>query len=496
VPFGTIGVAKQKGGSVGSSGRHNDRTRETPNADPERTAENRVLIGSDRNVREAVTEMIEAHGGKPRRDSVEAVELLLSASHEYFEDADPEQARAKLERFTEQAVAFLSDRRNCGVCVKAVLHLDERTPHVHAHMVPIDPKGRLNAKYFLGGREKMKTLHDRYAEYMSPLGLERGREGSRARHQTVKQFYASVEKEVELKIDAERVPDPPRFILTAEAARKYKQSVLAAILKQLKEPLQTLQHQAMLTKDERAHRVETERRADERMAAVRQAARAQVAEIERRAAEHYATLERSAHALLDENRELRGANSRLQIERTGLIKELVAERVQRGIFQAEAQELGTRLRDIPLVEVMQRLGYGQGELQGQSHIYRDTQGDVAMTIAGQEAFDHQQRLICRNSIDLVQRLRIVEGRTDFTKEQALTWLRAEFGAQRAAAAYVVNREQSAFDLFERQERARAQTLTRLSPTHERDGARQSPGLDRNQREFGIRMRRKNPFSVR
>jgi hypothetical protein len=162
--FCTIGVVKQKGGSVGSSSRHNDRDRETPNADPERTHLNRVLIGDERNAAERVREIIQENGGKPRRDSVEAVELLLSASHEYFagpgDEIDPE----RLERWVEQAKKFLRERRNCGICAKAVLHLDERTPHIHAHMVPITDEGRLSATHFLDGRKKLKELHTRHAD--------------------------------------------------------------------------------------------------------------------------------------------------------------------------------------------------------------------------------------------------------------------------------------------------------------------------------------------
>ncbi len=126
--FCTIGVSKQKGGSVGASGRHNDRGREVPNADPDRTHLNRVLIGDDRNARERVREIIDEHGGKPRRDSVEAVELLLSASHEYFVGPDGEINSERLEPWVGQATKFLGDRRNCGICAKAVLHLDERKP--------------------------------------------------------------------------------------------------------------------------------------------------------------------------------------------------------------------------------------------------------------------------------------------------------------------------------------------------------------------------------
>lgn len=76
--FAIVGIAKQKGGSVGASGHHNDRTRETPNADPERLSQKRVLVGDDKNVREIVDRIIAEHGGKPRSDSVEAVEYLLT----------------------------------------------------------------------------------------------------------------------------------------------------------------------------------------------------------------------------------------------------------------------------------------------------------------------------------------------------------------------------------------------------------------------------------
>jgi hypothetical protein len=282
--FGIVGIAKQKGGGVGSSGHHNDRTRETPNADPERQHLNRVLVGDDRNVREVVDQIIEEHGGRPRSDSVEAVEYLLTASPEWFDERDPEKYREKVDRFVEQAVKFLEDPRSGGKVAKAVLHMDERTPHVQAHKVPIDPQGKLNAKHYFGGREKMRAVHDLYAEYMAPLGLERGREGSRARHQTLKKFYGAVEKEVELKVEPERLPDPPRVMLTAEAGKKYKLSLIEAILKELKDPIEMLRYQAMLTKDEHNHRVGAEKRAD---AAERQVAERK-AEAERAAQEKIA----------------------------------------------------------------------------------------------------------------------------------------------------------------------------------------------------------------
>ena len=464
--FCTIGVSKQKGGSVGASGRHNDRERDTPNADPERSHLNRVLIGDERNVKDIVSEIIDAHGGKPRRDSVEAVELMLSASHEWFLDRDGEISQEKVDQFCEQAMKFLRDRKNCGVCAKAVLHMDERTPHIHAHMVPLTEDGRLSATHFLDGREKMKQLHTRYASYMEEIGLERGREGSRATHQRVKQFYASVSREPELKIDPDKIPDPSRLkLLTAEGVTQYKLEVLKHVLEQVKEPLRILQDQAQLTRDEHAHRVEAGKRADaaerqaaERVTEVEREALVKIAEVEREAAERSANLEHSARAILDENTELRRENKGLLASRKEYYEKFVTEQV----VGMKARSLGERLADIPLLDIMEHMGYGRGEDQGNSNVFRDAAGHVVMAVTAseQQARDQQQRLICRNSLDLVVHMRRQnEGRAEFTQEQGLTWLRDEFGESKAAGAYLVNREQAVHGLFER---------TRPVPEHDRD----------------------------
>jgi len=448
--FAIVGIAKQKGGSVGSSGHHNDRTRDTPNADPERLHLNRVLLGDDRNVSQAVDRIIEEHGGKPRSDSVETVEFLLTASPEWFDEPDPEKYQEKVERFTEQAVKFLEDPRSGGLVAKVVLHLDERTPHVQGHKVPIDPNGKLNAKHYFGGRAKMRAVHDLYAEYMEPLGLERGKRGSRARHETLKRFYGSVEREVELKVDPDRLPDPPRVFFTAEAAKQYKLTIIEATLRELKEPVEQLRHQAMLTRDERAHRVEAdkraeaaERRAETRVEAVERTAQEKIAAFEIKATDYVYNVERTARTVLEENRELRGEMQDLRSERNHLNESLIKATREKLEALALARTYSDRLTDIPMPEVMQHLNY-PGEQHGQTFIYRGDHDVVAMRIEQQRAFDSNNQLICRNSLDLVVHLRKNnEGREQFNREDALQFLVENFGAGRAAAAYTVNREQAA-----------------------------------------------------
>jgi hypothetical protein len=65
---------------------HNHRLVDTPNADPDRQADNQVLVGTT-DVEADVRSRIEAAGLNPaklRKNGVIAVELLYSASPEYF----------------------------------------------------------------------------------------------------------------------------------------------------------------------------------------------------------------------------------------------------------------------------------------------------------------------------------------------------------------------------------------------------------------------------
>lgn len=73
------------------------------------------------------------------------------------------------------------------------IHRDESTPHMYAYIVPIDPKGKLNARHFLGecnALSKMQT--DFYENVGKDHGLERGIEKSKAKHVDIKSYYARV----------------------------------------------------------------------------------------------------------------------------------------------------------------------------------------------------------------------------------------------------------------------------------------------------------------
>jgi hypothetical protein len=243
--------------------------------------------------------------------------------------------------------------------------------------------------------------------------------------------------------------------------------VLRHVLEQIKEPVQVLQDQAQLTRDERAHPVEAEKRAEaaahlaaERVEAAEREAKERVAAVRREEAERFENLRRSALQLLEENRELHREKEALRVEQNKLHESLKAMTREKLDFQMLAKEYGDRVTDIPMPEVMEKLGY-EGARHGESLVYRGDQGQLAMIIEQQKAYGHQRELLCKNSIDLVLHMkRENEGIEEFTHNYALEWLRGEFGEKRAVGAYVVNREHFVLDYFERErgERERARSL--------------------------------------
>ena len=206
-------TAKQKSkGGISTLGQHLQRTRDTPNADPELTHENGILRGSadllaDVNARLAE---LEAVNGKAHKNAVLCVEHLIAVSPDFLHfskddgnyvgrpttnpiaslQPDSQLDADRLIGLIAHTLAWLDKQYGLKNVVNVQLHLDESSPHFHATVVPVDERGRLNCRAFLGGRQLMRDMQTSIAEEMAPLGLIRGVEGSKAQHQDVKRFYA------------------------------------------------------------------------------------------------------------------------------------------------------------------------------------------------------------------------------------------------------------------------------------------------------------------
>uniref|UniRef100_UPI000D07E11B MobV family relaxase n=1 Tax=Chlorogloea sp. CCALA 695 TaxID=2107693 RepID=UPI000D07E11B len=158
-----------------------------------------------------------------RKNAVLAVEFLLTASPEYFRPDDPSKAghyeEQRLEDFQQSACQWLVNRYGERI-VRAELHLDESTPHIHAYMVPLDEKGKLNCRALLGGsRYRLSELQDDFAQAMATLGLERGIKGSKAKHTEISKYYAAVNSAPDVCLDVSSMQQ-----LVADRQRAIKSS--------------------------------------------------------------------------------------------------------------------------------------------------------------------------------------------------------------------------------------------------------------------------------
>lgn len=126
-----------------------------------------------------------------------ACEFLMSATLEYFEGMSHE----KIREWGESSLDFITDK--IGIDKKnilhAVVHMDEKTPHLHVVAVPLVEKydGRrkkdvlaISRKHFIKTREDMSEIQTRYVEHMNEKGfdLERGLEKSGAKHLDVARY--------------------------------------------------------------------------------------------------------------------------------------------------------------------------------------------------------------------------------------------------------------------------------------------------------------------
>jgi len=187
-------------GNIGGLNAHLTRSMEVPNADPDLANYNSRPIGSADLWRD-VRQRIEQSGAKVRTNSVLAVEHLITASPELFNYRVIEtEGKKKLhgnvdawKEFEKSAQKWLIERYGRENVVNFTVHKDESNPHIHAVVVPI-LNGKLNCRAFLGGREKLSEMQTSFAKSVEHIGLQRGIEGSKAKHMDIKDFHGMAQE--------------------------------------------------------------------------------------------------------------------------------------------------------------------------------------------------------------------------------------------------------------------------------------------------------------
>lgn len=191
--FAVLHVTKFAGSGSGGIGAHIDRKHTPKNADPARTELNREIIPPrSSSMKKDIDERIQegyTSTRKIRTDAVRAVGVILSGSHEQMKEV---QKSGRLDEWCQANLKFAQDKFGRDNLVRFTLHMDEKTPHIHAVFTPIKD-GKLHFKSFVDGKKGLTQLQDDYAREMERFGLHRGLKQTRTKHTTTREYYAKLE---------------------------------------------------------------------------------------------------------------------------------------------------------------------------------------------------------------------------------------------------------------------------------------------------------------
>ena len=172
--------AKYKGSEISNIEAHNERTKEkyasNPDIDCSRSKYNFHLIEPAGRYRAEAENQIQAAGCRTRTDSIRVVEVMFTATPEFFNGKKLPEIR----RYFEEALRFFEQFQSRETIISAVVHMDEKTPHMHLSFVPLTADGRLSAKEIVGNKKKLTWWQDKFWEHMviKYPDLERGESAS------------------------------------------------------------------------------------------------------------------------------------------------------------------------------------------------------------------------------------------------------------------------------------------------------------------------------
>ncbi|MDU2979804.1 MAG: MobV family relaxase [Clostridioides difficile] len=172
---------KHKGNPARPLEAHHERQKEqyasNPDIDTSRSKYNFHIVKPEGRYYHFIQSRIEQAGCRTRKDSTRFVDTLITASPEFFKEKSPKEIQA----FFQRAADFLIGRVGRENIVSAVVHMDEKTPHLHLTFVPLTKDNRLCAKEIIGNRANLTKWQDDFHAYMVEKypDLERGESASK-----------------------------------------------------------------------------------------------------------------------------------------------------------------------------------------------------------------------------------------------------------------------------------------------------------------------------
>ena len=178
--FAILRFAKYKGPEISNIEAHNERTKDeyasNPDIDKSRSYLNFHLLESEHKYSAEAERQIKDAGCRTRSDSVRLVEALVTATPEFFKG----KKKAEIKAYFQEALDFIREHQDQKTIISAVVHMDEKTPHMHLCFVPLTEDKRLSAKEIVGNKKKLTWWQDEFWKHMVKKypDLERGESAS------------------------------------------------------------------------------------------------------------------------------------------------------------------------------------------------------------------------------------------------------------------------------------------------------------------------------
>ena len=171
---------KLKSTSKGVAASHNHRTGEAikqkhaPNIDTAFSHLNKPMFkGGASGMVKRINAKLPA---KRRKDAVECVEVIVSASPDFFDKIETDREKLSTHpdfiKWCTATVKWAKAEYGDNI-VDFTLHMDEKTPHFHVAFVPLTADNRLCGKQVLAKSELIRRQTS-YAQAMTAFGLKRG----------------------------------------------------------------------------------------------------------------------------------------------------------------------------------------------------------------------------------------------------------------------------------------------------------------------------------
>lgn len=261
--YAVIHIEKGKG-SGGALGHHIDRTEgkeySYKHSDPDKKHLNHNFTSINKYAKMplqmAISERIKDGYTSKRKindNAVTHLKIVLTGSHEQMKkmENNPEEFK----KWVYENQAFLERQYGAENIVRFALHRDEKTPHLHAVIVPLTEDGRLSAFEVIGNKTKLKKLQDDYHKSMMQFGLERGEKNTGITHEDAKAYYArmgianEIAEKTEIKVSknllggykSESVEELKESVKSLKSALKAKESILASEKKNKESIIKTLE---------------------------------------------------------------------------------------------------------------------------------------------------------------------------------------------------------------------------------------------------------------